>query len=104
MSQLHVFAIMTQQGKSSCATFRAGNYEFTRLQARQCAILHQNGSTLWQIKEQHHRNATLEQKVVAIQVRIMWNFSIEQLPAHIFDPNLVCTEVWRVVEPSKNNE
>ena len=79
-------------------------YEFTRLQARQCAILHQNGSTLWQIKEQHHRGATLEQIVVAIRVGIIWNFSIEQLPAPIFGPNLLCTEVWRIGEPSKNNE
>ena len=59
---------------------------------------------LWQIKEQHHRDAALEQIVVVIQVGIMWNFSIEQLPPHIFDPNLVCLQVWNAGQPTKNNE
>ena len=95
---------MASRPESPSTTFMAGNYEFTRLQARQCALLHQGGATLWQIKEQHHTQATLQEIVVAIQVGIMWTFSLADLTPHIFDPNLVCLEVWRVGEPTKTDE
>ena len=96
-------ANMAHRPESPSTTFLAGNYEFTRLQARQCALLHQSGYTIWQIKEHHHTHATLKEIVVAIQVSIMWEFSIEELTPHIFDPNIVCLEVWRVGEPTQNN-
>ena len=82
----------------------AGNYEFTHLQARQCALLHQGSATLWQIKEQHHPQATLKEIVVAIQVGGMWAYSFADMIPDIFDPSLVCLEVWGVGEPTKKNK
>ena len=79
----------------------AGKHEFSRLQARQCALLHQGGATLWQIKEQHHPEATLKEIVVVIQVGLMWAFSFADMAPDIFDPKLVCLEVWAVGEPKK---
>ena len=95
---------ITSWPESPSRTFKAGKHVFSRLQARQCALLYQGGATLWQIKEQHHPQATLKEIVVAIQVGIMWTFSLADLTPHIFDPNLVCLEVWRVGEPTKTDE
>ena len=95
---------MVEQGKSFCATLKAGNYIFTHAEARQCALLHQHKSTIWQIKEQHHPNAILKEIIVAIQVGIMWETHLERLNPHIYDPNLVCLQVWDVGQPTQNNE
>ena len=62
---------MAERVESPSATFRAGNYIFRRSQALQLYQLHRNGSTIWQLKENYHPNATLKQIIVAIQVGIM---------------------------------
>ena len=95
---------MAERAESPSATFRAGNYVFSRSQALQLYQLHRNGSTIWQLKENYHPNATLEQIIVAIQVGIMGDIRLEQLTRHIFYPNIVCLEIWRIGHPSQNNE
>ena len=96
---------MESPPESPSRTFRAGNYVFTRSQARQCASLHQGGATVWELKEQHHPQATLEEIVVAIQVGIMCiSFRVADLEPIIFDPNLVCLGMWRVGEPTQTDE
>ena len=87
-------ANITSWPESPYSTFMAGTYEMSRLQARQCAVLHQGGATLWQIKEEHHPQATLKEIVVAIQVGAMWAYSFADMVPDIFDPRLVCLEVW----------
>ena len=90
--------------------FLAGTYVFTRLQAINCARLHRAGVTLWHLKQQFHPNATLKEIVVAIQVGLMidWDFfNIDELYAidkNLFDPDLVCLEIWQVGEAHQNNE
>ena len=88
--------------ESPSRTFKAGKHVFTRFQARQCAILHGGGATLWQIKEQHHPEASLKEIVVAIQVGLMWSYSFANMVPDIFDPKLVYLEVWSIGEPTKN--
>ena len=89
--------------ESGFQTFKVGKYVFSRLQARQCAILHNGGATLWQIKELHHPGASLKEIVCAIQVGLMWAFSFADMVPDIFDPKRVCLEVWSVGEPTRKN-
>ena len=96
---------MESPPESPSRTFRAGNYVFTRSQARQCASLHQGGATVWELKEQHHPQATLEEIVVAIQVGIMaQSFKLSEMNPIIFDPNLVCLQAWAIGQPSHIEE
>ena len=85
-------------------TFSAGNYVFTHAEALECSRLNRGGTTVWQLKEQRHTEATLEQIVVAIQVGIMaLSFTIEQIRAlspHVFDPDNVYLGMWRIGAPS----
>ena len=86
-------------------TFRAGNYVFTRAEARACSYLHQRRTTVWQLKEQRHPTAMLEQIVVAIQVGIMaQSFKLSEMNPIIFDPTRVCLGMWRIGEPSSIEE
>merc|ERR1712082_50814 len=100
----HTWLTMGKRVESPSATFRAGNYVFSCSQALQLYQLHRNGSTIWQLKENYHPNATLKQIIVAIHVGIMGDIPLEQLTRHIFDPNLVCLEIWRIGHTSQNNE
>ena len=92
---------------SPSKTFRAGNYVFTRSQARNCAELNKAGVTVWQLKEEFHPQATLEELVVAIQVGIMIQldtFNLADLNPIIFDPSIVCLEMWKIGEPTQSDE
>ena len=87
--------------------FRAGTYVFTRSQAKNCAALNKAGVTVWQLKEEFHPNATLEELVVAIQVGIMIHMDIlnlDDLDPKIFDPSIVCLGMWNVGKPTQSNE
>ena len=92
------------QRESGAVTFHAGNYLFTRAEARHCYRLHRNGTPLWQLVEQRHPNATVEQMIVAMQVAIMGlSFTIEQLRSmspQIFNPEIVAVEAWNVGQPT----
>ena len=95
---------------SPSKAFLAGTYVFTRLQAINLSRLHKAGTTLWHLKQHFHPSATLQQIVVAIQVGLMidWDFfNIDELYAidpKLFDPNLVCLEIWQIGEPNQSNE
>ena len=78
-------------------TYRAGNNVFTHGKALGYSYLHHRGATVWELKEQKHPQATLEQIVVAIRVAIMaQSFKLSEMNPHIFDPNIVCLEVWAI--------
>ena len=82
----------------------AGNYQFTRFEAKQCARLYQSGIRVRQIKQMYHCLARLKQIVVAIQVGIMIrddSFWLEQLNPAIFDPRLVALGMWKLGEPNQ---
>ena len=89
------------RAESPSRTFKAGKHVFTRFQARQCAIMHGGGATLWEIKEQHHPQASLKEICVAIQVGQMWAYSFADMVPDIFDPKLICLAVWPVGEPTR---
>ena len=83
-------------------TFTVGNTVFTVGAARTCMALEKARVAIWQIKEQYHPNATLEEIVCAIQVAIMsLSQHIDGLSPLFFDPALVCLEVWNVGEPTQ---
>ena len=87
--------------------FRAGTYVFTRSQAINCASLHKAGVSVWQLKQEFHPNAMLEEVVVAIQVGLMIHldfFNLEELDPKVFDPSLVCLGLWNVGVPNQSNE
>ena len=63
--------------------------------------MHGGGATLWEIKEQHHPQASLKEICVAIQVGQMWAYSFADMVPDIFDPKLICLEVWPVGEPTR---
>ena len=92
------------QVEDGALTFHAGNYIFTRAEARQCYRLHREGSTVWQLVEQRHPNATLEQVIVAMQVAILGlSFRIDELQImcpHVFDPESVSLWAWNVGQPT----
>ena len=89
--------------EDGAVTFNAGSYIFTRAEARVCYRLLNEGRTIWQIKEERHPNATLQQIIVAIQVAIAGqSFTIEELRTmcpHIFDVALVYLGMWNVGVP-----
>ena len=85
-------------------TFMAGDYQFTRFEAKQCARLYRSGIRVRQIKQMYHQQASLKQIVVAIQVGIMIkydSFWLEQLNPAIFDPRLVALGMWKLGEPNQ---
>merc|ERR1712082_149258 len=85
-------------------TFMAGNYQFTRFEARHCARLYQSGIRVRQIKLMYHRQARLKQIIVTIQVGIMIidNFLLlEQLNPSIFDPRQVVLGWWKLGEQTQ---
>ena len=89
--------------EDGAVTFNAGNYIFTRAEARQCYRLLNEGRTIWEIKEERHPNATLQQIIVAIQVAIVGqSFTIKQLRTmcpYLFDVALVYLGMWNVGAP-----
>ena len=91
------------QVEDGAVTFNAGDYVFTRAEARQCYRLLNEGNTVWQIKEQRHPNATLQQIIVAIQVAIMGqSFTIQELRTvspHVFNVEIVYLGMWNVGAP-----
>ena len=97
-----------EQLEDGSVTFSAGNYVFTRAEALECSRLNRRGTTVWQLKEQRHPQATLEQIVVAIQVGIMaLSFTLAEIAdinPSIFDPNIVCLGMWAIGEPSNIEE
>ena len=89
------------------ATFMAGSYQFTRVQATQLARLHHDGVPVRRLQEEFHPGATLKQVIVGIQVGIVLQSSVlnfVDLHPDMFDPQYVLLEMWRLGEFRLNNE
>ena len=88
------------------ATFLAGTYEFTRGQAVEMSRLHYRGVSVRQLQAQFHPDATLEQLIVALQVGIVCqgSMNLDELNPAIFDPTIVALCAWNLGDPIDNNE
>ena len=85
-------------------TFTLGNSVFTCGEARRCYALLKQRVAVWQIKENYHPNATLEEIVAAIQIGIMIaDFSVDDLRPLFFDPSSVCLEMWNIGYPTPSD-
>ena len=95
-SCLAITSTMAFRGPRS---FRAGNYTFTKAEAERCQSLYRAGSSVWEIRAQYFKQASLAQICVAITIGIIGT-PYEMIPSAVFDPDLIPLEEWNIGVPN----